>query len=80
MFGPFSPKLPNSTASIELAQPGDPAGGVTPWILVDKVVYQDTSPWPASPDGQGPSLQRLSRAMIGNDVANWTAATATPGM
>jgi hypothetical protein len=30
-------------------------------------------------DGAGPSLQRISRALIGNDAANWSAAQPTPG-
>ena len=79
IYGPFVPKLPNSLASVELAYPGVPVAGVTPFINVDKVEYQDGAPWPTAPDGTGPSLQRLSRIVIGNDVANWSSVTATPG-
>lgn len=79
IYGPFTPKLPNSTASVELAYPGTAVLGVTPFVNVDKVEYTDTAPWPTAPDGTGPSLQRLSRTTIGNDVSNWASATATPG-
>ena len=79
IYGPFTPKLSNSSASVELAYPGAPVAGVTPFINVDKVAYAGSAPWPPAPDGTGPSLQRLSRTAIGNDVSNWSSATATPG-
>lgn len=79
IYGPYSPKLSNSTAVVEIAYPGTPVNGVTPYINVDKVEYTDFAPWPAAADGSGSSLQRQSRAIIGNDVANWIAALPTPG-
>ncbi len=79
IYGPYLPRLSNSSAPIELAAPGSPVGGITPFILMDKVEYIDAIPWPISPDGAGPSLQRVSRTIIGNDPANWGAAVATPG-
>ncbi|MDB6173848.1 MAG: Spore coat protein CotH [Chthoniobacteraceae bacterium] len=79
IFGPFTPKLANSTANIELAYPDAAIGGIVPYIRVDKVEYSQVAPWPVTPDGTGPSLQRLSRAVIGNDAANWAAASPTPG-
>lgn len=79
LAGPFSPKLPNDTASVELAKPGTPAGGVTPFILVDKVEYADDTPWIPAADGGGFSLQRISCSIIGNDPTNWSAAAPTPG-
>ena len=79
IYGPYTPKLSNSTQSVELAYPGSPISGVVPFILVDKVVYSDSAPWPVSPDGFGSSLQRISRAVIGNDLANWSGDLPTPG-
>ena len=79
IYGPFAPKLANDTASAEHAYPGTAIGAVTPFVLMDKAEYQDTTPWPVSADGTGPSLQRTSRTTIGNEPANWLAATATPG-
>ena len=74
IYGPFAPKLGNDTASVELARPYAATS-----VNVDKVEYADFSPWPLPPDGTGPSLQRQSRSVIGNDVANYIAATPTPG-
>ena len=79
IFGPYAPKLLNSTQKVELAYPGLPVGAVVPFILADKVEYADVAPWPVSPDGYGSSLQRVSRTVIGNDVANWRGVAPTPG-
>jgi hypothetical protein len=79
IYGPYSTKLPNDGADIELSYPGPAVAGVIPLILVDKVSYLDNTPWPSSADGNGPSLQRISRSVIGNDAANWVGATPTPG-
>jgi hypothetical protein len=79
VFGPFTPKLANSTHKIELAYPGPPTGSQVPFIMVDRIVYLDGTPWPAAADGSGPSLQRNSRAVIGNDPGNWSASSFTPG-
>jgi hypothetical protein len=46
---------------------------------VDAVRYNDKPPWPASADGDGPSLQRLDLANYGDDPANWFASGITPG-
>ncbi len=78
IFGPYTPKLSNSSSDIELAYPGPAIAGVVPFILVDKIIHDSVAPWPVAPDGTGPALQRISRTAIGNDVANWASATATP--
>ena len=74
IYGPFAPKLGNDSTSVELAPPY----GAT-FVNMDKVEYADFAPWPLAPDGTGPSLQRQSRAVIGNNVSNYIAATPTPG-
>ena len=75
-FGPFASRLPNDTGSVELARPGTAADGV-PFVMVDKAEYSDAAPW-ANADGNGLSLQRQSRSVIGNDPGNWVAAAPTP--
>ncbi|MBN1672631.1 MAG: fibronectin type III domain-containing protein, partial [Kiritimatiellae bacterium] len=53
------------------------------WLLVDRVQYNDNSPWPEGADGDGPSLERSAPALYGNDPANWAAsaqAGGTPGL
>jgi len=79
IYGPFTPKLGNDSASVELGQPGAAVGGVTPFLNVDKAEYRDFAPWPVTPDGNGPSLQRISRTIIGNEPANYVASAPTPG-
>jgi Chitobiase/beta-hexosaminidase C-terminal domain/CotH kinase protein/Lamin Tail Domain/Bacterial TSP3 repeat len=74
IYGPFGGKLDNSMDSVELAQPDTPNPTDLPYVLVDKVEYQDAAPWPAAADGTGAALQRLFLAGYGNDPANWVAA------
>jgi hypothetical protein len=85
VFGPFDGKLDNSSDRVELVRPDrpqvapEPDAGVVPYVLVDKVAYEDVLPWPPAGDGFGPSLQRLATAAYGNDPTNWTAAAKSPG-
>jgi hypothetical protein len=41
--------------------------------------YDMSDPWPTTPDGTGQALERVTDGNYGNDVANWTAATPSPG-
>jgi hypothetical protein len=75
IYGPYSPKLANSTQNLEFAYPD--AGG--PLINIEKVEYTDYAPWPPAADGTGASLQRASRTIIGNDPANYAGLAPTPG-
>lgn len=85
LFGPYTGRLQNSGNSVELvrqlppvATPG-PGFGVTPEVLMDRVNYSDTTPWPAAADGLGSSLQRRLLAAYGNDPTNWLASGVSPG-
>jgi len=71
--------LNNGGESLKLWRPDTPDVEGTPWILVDRVKYNDNSPWPESADGRGPSLERLAPSLYGNDVANWTASAQSNG-
>jgi hypothetical protein len=53
--------------------------GFVPYILVDKVRYNDVAPWPTNAAGTGFSLQRNINPGYGNDPTNWTAAAPTAG-
>jgi hypothetical protein len=82
IYGPWDGKLDNSKDNVELVRPDlpDPADGTVPYILVDKIDYEDSAPWPTNNvDGQGLSLQRINTAAYGNDPANWQAGSRTPG-
>jgi len=71
--------LSNGGESVKLWRPGEPDAKGIPWILVDRVKYNDNSPWPESPDGDGPSLERIAPALYGNDPANWAASESNGG-
>jgi hypothetical protein len=47
--------------------------------IISQVTYDDASPWPLSPDGNGPSLQLLNPNGNLNDGTNWTPATNLVG-
>ncbi len=86
IYGPWNGKLDNSQDSVELVRPdlpvppGTPDAGLVSYILVDKVNYQDTFPWPTGlPDGLGAALGRIDISAYGDDPANWRTAPKTPG-
>jgi hypothetical protein len=85
IYGPYSGKLDNAGEKVDLVKPGDEEAGVRYYIRVDRVNYSDGShpvgsdPWPAQADGLGMSLTRINDSLYGNDVANWQAASPTPG-
>ena len=84
VFGPWSGRLDNNGDSVELVRPDAPQmpphsdAGFVPQLLVDKVKYSPTAPWPYA-DGNGFSLQRITTGAYGNDPVNWFAAVATAG-
>ncbi|MEM7391639.1 MAG: hypothetical protein AAF492_04755, partial [Verrucomicrobiota bacterium] len=83
VFGPWSGSLANGGENIRLFRPGDPEpDGFVPQILVERVEYEDDAPWPVSPDGLGPSLERTALYRYGNDPINWSASIpgGTPGV
>lgn len=72
--------LDNGGETVQIAKPGSvDAFNVTQYIRMDRVAYDDEFPWNTTPDGGGPSLQKVSEADYGNDFANWTSASASPG-
>jgi len=80
IFGPYTGELSNGGESVELIQPDavqrppHPDAGYVPYVLVDRVKYKDTAPWPPEADGTGYSLQRKNRRLYGDDPVNWKAA------
>ena len=72
--------LSNGGESLQLDRPGAvDALNVVQYVRQDRVNFEDTAPWPLTPDGQGPSLTKISERDYGNDYINWMAATASPG-
>ncbi len=80
IVGPWSGHLANDSDNIELRRPDTPnLDNNVPYVLVERVRYQDGAPWPADADGTGRSLQRIDNTQFGNDPINWAAASPTPG-
>jgi len=61
--------LQNDGEELELRKPNDYPTNAA--IVVDRVRYNDKSPWPTEADGEGPSLERFSPSAYGNDPLNW---------
>jgi len=74
IYGPYIGKLKNSDAKVELWKPDPPDTTFVPYVLVERIHYFDSAPWPAAADGTGATLQRFSLTGFGNDPTNWTAA------
>jgi len=84
LAGPLQGRLDNAGEEIALARPDAPEtsgldAGLVPMILVDRVVYGDTAPWPTAADGGGASLQRTASSLYGNEPLNWKAEPPTAG-
>jgi hypothetical protein len=88
VLGPFEngSKLSNDGERVTLSRPGDKEWQKDRYYTrVDSVEYGDTLPWPAAADGTGASLQHKNPAatdpsrLYGNDPANWSAESPTPG-
>ena len=72
--------LSNGGERIELSMPGDiDILDVRQYIRIDRVNYDDETPWPEEADGEGWSLVRENDESYGNDPANWNSAAPTPG-
>jgi hypothetical protein len=80
LYGPFSGQLNNGGEPVELRRPDVPeANGLVPYILVERITYDNEAPWSSVPDGVGPALQRISHTAYGNDPANWSGGGRSPG-
>jgi hypothetical protein len=82
IYGPYSGVLDNGGESVRLYKPSDPEpDGFVPYIMADRVRYDDKAPWPLRPDGLGHSLARIAALDYGNDPINWATSTlgGTPG-
>jgi hypothetical protein len=80
ILGPYSGTLEISGEEVALSKPdATGAGGDSaPYVLLDRVDYSFSPPWPGGANG-GQSLQRLVSSGYGNDPLNWQAAAPTPG-
>lgn len=78
VFGPYTNVLDNAGDSLQLFKPDPPQepphpdAGYVPYILVEKIDYLPSAPWPVAADGTGVALVRLDPAAYGNTASNWT--------
>ena len=90
LYGPYSGKLSNKGADIELRRPDFPQGPLrpdfrlVPYITVDLVKYKDAAPWPVTEvpvtgEGAFASLQKTIAYDYGNDPLGWFGGVPTPG-
>ncbi|MBK7998289.1 MAG: lamin tail domain-containing protein [Verrucomicrobia bacterium] len=84
LYGPFTGRLANDGDEVIVEMPDAPQGagpeqGYVPYVVVDRVSYGDSYPWPAEADGAGSSLQRRRTYAYGNDPASWKAASPSVG-
>jgi hypothetical protein len=88
IYGPWTGALQNAGERVELSRPGEPEWvapppgelpGYVPYIVAEKVTYNDLPAWPTDPDGLGPSLERILPGDYGNDAANWASSASAGG-
>ena len=80
LLGPYQGKLANGgDEEIELLQPIDMTDLTTGYERVDRVHYDDKSPWPVEADGDGKTLTRKTSEDHGDTASSWIPAVATPG-
>ena len=48
-------------------------------VVVDEVAFDDSPPWPVTPDGLGPSLELIDFTLDNDTPRNWHASTAAAG-
>ncbi|MGH1492661.1 MAG: lamin tail domain-containing protein [Acidimicrobiales bacterium] len=69
--GEYSGGLSNGGETVELLDDGG--------ALIDIVDYDDASPWPAAPDGNGPSLELVDLSSDNNQAESWLTSIAASG-
>ena len=81
LVGPYKGQLSHAGENVQLEWPDEPPAeepDIIPWILEDRVKYDDDLPWPTTPDGKGDSLARTGAEAFGDFATSWTAH-AQPG-
>ena len=79
LYGPFDGVLDNGGETLRIERPEDAADLGVGYILIDRVEFDDQSPWPTSADGLGMSLHRKPNKAYGDFASSWKAAQPSPG-
>ena len=83
LVGGFSGRLDNAGDAVRLVRPGLPSAAdpqTVPYVDVDEIEYEPSTPWSPRADGLGSSLGRVNPFGDGLDVTSWAAPNATPGV
>jgi len=85
ILGPYQGRLADEGERVELLRPDSPQtsgpdAGLVPHVLVERILYASSPPWPSAGVGLGASLQRLSPELYGNDPAHWVTHSPSPGL
>lgn len=85
LVGPYGGAMSNTGEKISLYRPDppqtipDPYVGFVPYVLIDRVEYSSSTPWPTNTSGSGNSLQRILGGAYGDDPINWRSGAPTAG-
>lgn len=79
LLGPYSGTLDPAQGELTLYRPAPDPIAAPEGVPVDHVRFSNHAPWPELADGQGPSLNRVDAAALGEDPANWGLAMPNPG-
>jgi hypothetical protein len=83
LVGPFSGQLANNGEPVRLEWADEPPAvqpDFIPWILEDRIDYDDEAPWPETADGLGDALGRIEADNFGRFAESWTPRTPSPGV
>ena len=84
LVGPWSGSLADEGESLQLYRPDapqlppQPDAGFVPQVLVERIVYGPSAPWPTN--SIGASLQRRVPEGFGNEPLNWFTAVPSCGL
>jgi hypothetical protein len=79
LVGPYAGGLNTDGAVVQLLQPASVAVVDPGMVLVDRVAYGTSAPWPTAAAGPGRALVRASTAALGYLAQSWSALPPTPG-
>ena len=77
-YDPNPDQLDDDGETLLLERPEDILQLGRGYVLVDRVIYDDTAPWPEQADGTGYSLTRADLDGYGDFAATWRATLPTP--
>ena len=79
VFGAATGDLSDTGEMVTLEQP-HLVDGVTAYLTIDEVRYDNTVPWPAMAAGRGQTLQRFRSLGYGPEPQSWGSGAMSPGL